>query len=454
MNCSAFDIYVAQLPLGLGDGSTSNNAEGFSSFNATILAPGDTLHIEGRLTNDLLLSTSGSVDNPITIYFEPGASLSRTNGRLIYIGGLSNIMVDGGVNGIIENTATGTGMAYSNAATLVDASGAANVAFKNLLFRNQYVHTTTNDVNANIAAAGGVYANGLGGSNYFISCTFSNIGWCLNILASPTSMIVSNCSFYCYDHGVVPGGTNIAIVNSHFDTTANWDTTANAYHHDPIHYFGTTNVSSFIISGNIFTGNLGKNNTAMIYLETAPPNTLIYNNLFLQYPSNYLNDGMVVDSGNNTRILNNTFAGASGTYNSGGLVIGGHGSVVANNLFTSLDNFVYQPNGSVSYSNNIYANQAAGGNAGWATNGMSFSTFAGWTNAMKEANSIYTNASLINLAGILRPTSPAIGAGANLSGVFKTDYAGNARPSTGPWDAGAYQTNTAMVFPPSNLHVR
>ena len=38
----------------------------------------------------------------------------------------------------------------------------------------------------------------------------------------------------------------------------------------------------------------------------------------------------------------------------------------------------------------------------------------------------------------LLPSSPAIGTGINLSSVFTTDAAGRPRPSTGPWDMGAY----------------
>jgi hypothetical protein len=38
----------------------------------------------------------------------------------------------------------------------------------------------------------------------------------------------------------------------------------------------------------------------------------------------------------------------------------------------------------------------------------------------------------------LLPGSPAIGKGVNLSALFKTDAAGQPRPSTGPWDIGAF----------------
>jgi hypothetical protein len=51
-------------------------------------------------------------------------------------------------------------------------------------------------------------------------------------------------------------------------------------------------------------------------------------------------------------------------------------------------------------------------------------------------NSSYTKAIVVNADGTLPSGSPAIGAGANLSGIFTTDYAGN--PRIGPWTIGAY----------------
>jgi hypothetical protein len=43
--------------------------------------------------------------------------------------------------------------------------------------------------------------------------------------------------------------------------------------------------------------------------------------------------------------------------------------------------------------------------------------------------------------------SPALGTGINLSSVFTTDAAGNPRPSTGPWDMGAYVEGSNQAKP-------
>jgi hypothetical protein len=229
---------------------------------------------------------------------------------------------------------------------------------------------------------------------------------------------------------VVPNnGVNISILNCRFDTTANWDTTANAYHHDGIHYFGSTGVpQSFIIAGNIFTGDWGANNTAHIFNEQAAGNIKIYNNLFIVYPGRYLNDGCLLSGGTNELIANNTFVGA-GTANSTAITTASYTNTIVNNLFTGFNCYVGNLAGTaLTMSNNLYANQAPGG-IGW-------SSFAAWIKSVGEVNSSYSKAIVVNADGTLPLGSPAIGAGANLSSIFNTDYAGN--PRIGPWTIGAY----------------
>lgn len=48
----------------------------------------------------------------------------------------------------------------------------------------------------------------------------------------------------------------------------------------------------------------------------------------------------------------------------------------------------------------------------------------------------------------LRQESPAIGAGKNLSEFFNGDFSENVRPSSGPWDIGAYQYGASPPPPP------
>ena len=321
-------------------------------------------------------------------------------------------------------------------------SGSSNVTVKNIRFLNHYIHTDPNDLSA-AGNFGAVYANGIGGTNIFENLVFSNACWCLTLLGQNTPfLLVSNCAFYNYDHGIVPNGfVDCIIENCWFDTTANWDTYANNYHHDPIHRFSWWTVNSFIIRNNVFTGNMGGNNTAMIYTEFGPAGGVqIYNNLFIQYPGNYLANGMVcLTAGLVSSVYNNTFIG-SGVYNSTGLGTDTN-CVIANNIFTGLDVFINWQPGVRFASNNIYANEAPGGNL-WGP-------FSGWTNYYNESGSIFTSASsgVVNADGTIPSGSPAIGAGANLSSILTTDYAGNPRPAVGAWAVGAYQGGAVQQSP-------
>jgi hypothetical protein len=445
LNCAGSTVYLSDAGSGDGSGSGPADCKSTSIWNSSqgYLAPGDFLTMVG--TNALIIGvwSSGTAASPITVNFYPGAKFSAPNGEFIRIVDESYVVVDGGPGGsIMENTGSGTGLAYGYGQNLIDISGSSYITVKNIQFLNQYVHTSPSDLGQ--AGGGGViYANWLGGTNYFQNLTFSNACWCLTILAtSCPSITVSNCSFYRFDHGVVPNnGVNISILNCRFDTTANWDTTANGYHHDGIHYFGGTSTpQSFIIAGNIFKGDWGANNTAFIFNETAPENVKLYNNVLIQYPGNTLNDGMVVSGGTNQLILNNTFVG-SGTYNATAITATAYNTVIANNLFNNFNVYVGIVAGSViALSNNVYANQAPGGD-GW-------SSFASWTNNVGEVNSSYTAASsgVVNGDGTIPNGSPAINGGANLSSVFTTDYAGNARPATGAWMIGAYQVVSMTPF--------
>jgi hypothetical protein len=125
--------------------------------------------------------------------------------------------------------------------------------------------------------------------------------------------------------------------------------------------------------------------------------------------------------------------------------------------------------------NNVYAN--AGSNAfvwcpptGGSCDFLGTGSFSGWEAATGEANSTYASSAGLNSNGLLASGSAAIGAGANLYsvcsgnpnpglGALCYDAAGNARPTTGAWDAGAYNSTTttlsssssAPLAPPTNV---
>lgn len=434
----ATDFYIAQSNTGSGDGLSSGNAKASSSIGSLAVIAGDVIHTVGTIKL-VTFPFSGTPASPVTLFGDSGSKLSATNGTVLSMNSISNLIL---ANLLLENTATGSGLAWSNAARLVDATSAINCTVSNCVFQNEYVHTDPLDHNPDIANGGGFYSNGLMGTNYILSCSFSNVGWCISCLSPCAFLMVTNCSFINFDHGVVPHSSNWMVLNCKFGSTSNWDTTANSYHHDGIHYFDTGN-SSIIgkIDGNIFSGDWGGHATAHIYLETSPSNVLANNNLFIVYSGNLLNNGCVVAKGNRGRWINNTFVG-----NGGGTAIfnGGTNCSVMNNIFNSFTTFIDQQNGTigatVTYSNNIYANQSEGGNAPWICDPTSYNTFSDWTTASGDGNSVSTISLVINGSGIPSSAGVAINAGLNFSSLFSTDFAGSPRPSSGAWTDGAYQS--------------
>src|SRR5258705_12880799 len=107
---------------------------------------------QGRPGQQLLVAHgSGTASAPITIKFMTGAILSApywSGLGAIYIQGRSHIIVDGGTNGIIENTANGTGRAYQQNSVAIYALWCNNCTVQNLTIQNLYDRTSASDVAA------------------------------------------------------------------------------------------------------------------------------------------------------------------------------------------------------------------------------------------------------------------------------------------------------------------
>src|SRR5947209_5128426 len=105
---------------------------------------------QGRAGQQLLVAHGdGTATAPITIKFTTGAILSApywSGSGAIYIAGRNHITVDGGTNGIIENTANGTGRAYRQNSVAVYALWCTNCTVQNLTIQNLYVRTSASDM--------------------------------------------------------------------------------------------------------------------------------------------------------------------------------------------------------------------------------------------------------------------------------------------------------------------
>jgi len=464
----AKDIYVAQTASGSGDGGSVANASPVTWLNASSswgsgsgqVNAGDTVHLCGAINSTVLVQGSGTAGHLLTLLFEPNAKLSQPAGTLLQCNGQSYLVIDGGANGVLENTDNGSALANHVAVSGIYAPMCSNLEVKNLTVQDLYVHTSPADSAVDFGAVGGVYLNGFGGNVSVHDCKFQDVCWVLNMssgITGASGLSIYNNTFTNYDHaiaglgGALANPANINIYNNQFGSTSNWDTTGNVYHHDGIHIFfppGTT-LSGMNIYGNLFNGNWGVNNTAHLFIEgdysrvnpSSVSNVAIWNNVFSQSGGNLLNNGFLAGTGSNWRIQNNTFLGA-GVRNSGAIFLTVTGLALANNVFTGVTTYVTAASGTTfsagGTSYNLYAEATPGGNAPWSLSGTGYNSLGAWQLATgQEAQSLVAGHAYLNTDGTLQATSPAVGAGVNLFAYFTTDKTGVSRST--PWDMGAYK---------------
>jgi chitodextrinase len=225
-------------------------------------------------------------------------------------------------------------------------------------------------------------------------------------------------------------------------------------------------------------------NTADIFILDGVNNSYIYNNLMFE--SGGLNGYITIGGGHNNIIANNTIIGSgsgsgiqTGPYGQTGQI--SQGLQIINNLMYEIgtpisinchDNFSTQiaciqgiktllANSENNLVYNSSNNQGEGMYFGEGWHLDQWRLYTGYDLNTTIANPLFVNPSINNFR--LQSGSPARAAvgtgGTNLSQYFNTDIAGTQRPSTGPWDIGAYQFNSTPVTDttapsiPANLSV-
>jgi hypothetical protein len=494
---SAKDIYIGQNSSGAANGSDCNDAYAYAFFNnsanwgsgATQIGPGTNVHLCGTFTGAvgqtlLIAPGSGASGNPVTIVFEPGAVLTSpqwpATGAIV-INGQSWITIDGGANGTIQNTLNGTSggpctagpcSIQSDSRFVYITGSSSNILVKNLIASNAYVHSSATD-NCCGGTAAVYFLNQNNVTVDHVTCHDSRAcidGW-------GNSITVSNNTFYncadCWNYGTNAPTASVIVYGNHIYDPANWDTTSHAFHLDGIHFYpnsGTANLSGLVVYNNLFeAGGLG--NTAHLSLEGGFSSPAIFNNVFNNNPAYHMPAlEMWTDGGiyaiTNPIIVNNTFMGGDETF--GGNVdvfindTGITGITLENNVVTGGNTLVSVNPGSsfIAINHNVYENIFADGGANqvFGYNGASYSTLTSWRAALPAATgqdsaSLFDTISQIALAsgGQLNHGSSAIGEGINLTSLgitaLDTDRTGAPRPTTGPWDAGAFASSGATSLP-------
>ena len=246
------------------------------------IGPGTTVHLCNVISTEMTVGGSGASGSPITILFEAGAKLSfpycsnRDANGCINLSNAGFIILDGGMNGVIENTDNGSALDNQKDSVGVLANGTHDSEIRNLAINNLYIHSSPADV-TDLSRAGGIYMAG-GINNLSIhNNTIHDCYWCLNYQFSSSS---SGVSIYSNEipnaeHGIAFGGFPAAgrypvpRSSNYIQDYANWDVTSGGFHHDGIHFY--TNSGSIINGADIynhtFGGDPGVSLTSHVYIE-------------------------------------------------------------------------------------------------------------------------------------------------------------------------------------------
>ncbi|HSY33635.1 MAG TPA: hypothetical protein VLA42_16760 [Verrucomicrobiae bacterium] len=493
----ASNVYITQD--GGGNGVCSSNVHNPAWFNssanwgtsASQIGPGTIVHLCGTFNapaganSYLRFQGSGTSGNPITLLFENGAIVqapyfSANNGG-IDVNGQQWIVVDGGTNGILQNTAEGTGLTYQQDTALIKGMG-NNFTVKNLSMLNVYVHQIGDDGGGGpqgwAFAVWGQSSNlTIGPNNTFTQC---NVCAFYAFQGGEQNLVITGNNFSLSNQAIElgPGNsgtkvmTNIQVDHNTYVASRNWDNAANYYHHNFFHPFtctaGSSIVGNLLIFDNTVTGDVGQHSTSMIFLENNNGGSggtmgswYIFNNTFNKTNTDAPgSSGIVAVMSANGFFLNNTVvdAGGSGNYawpsfNAYG---GATGWTVQNNIFYGgAYQIDIQAPATVNANKNVYYGGIGG--SPWVYHSTFTGSFSTWQAACSCDSGSSISNPLLNSDMTISAGSAASTLGANLSSMNITalnfDKVGTARPS-GSWSSGAIQLGSASAQipkPPTGL---
>jgi len=484
LSAYAEDIYVSQS--GAGSGLSCADSRSISWLNTAAnwgggsgeVDPGDTVHLCGDITSQIVIQTSGTSGNVITVYFEPGAKMTSpawpgpstsTSAGAIVVSKKNYITIDGGSNGVIENTDNGTGLGNQVDSVGVNGNGNSFFVVKNLTISNIYVRTTgTEQVSAGNAISNTNKSGGAFSNVRFTGNTIHDVGIGIRNDYDPSGasdIEIDHNTIYSVNWGANVGsrntGSTCTRVQFHDNTVygfSNWDDTSasNTFHHNA--FFGwASHTSATLTEVDVYSNTIGPgfglHSTSGVFFQYFVDAIRIYNNVFIaaldDYPSNglvFLDPYSSVPSSHG--VYNNTFIGeGSGTAVGVSLLVDNTQTVTLhckNNLISGVATAIA-----------IFSNTGFSGdidyNLGYnlfvdrpysysASSSSSAKTFAQWQGLGFDVHGLSADPVLTG-SYMLTAGSPAIGAGANLSSLgitaLNSDKNGVLRGSS--WDLGALE---------------
>jgi hypothetical protein len=508
---SGNNIYLAQAAAGAANGADCADALAASWFNnasnwgtgSSQIGPGTTVHLCGTISgaagaSGLTVQGSGSADNPITILFESGSTMSAPywgggSGSCnlgdmctgaITVPGYNYITIDGGNSGIIQNSANGTGLANEHSSVGIFLQG-SNLTVRNLTVQNIFMNqgSSSNATDANGVDTADIRIDS-GSSNIQISnSTLNNAR--AGIWADTSG---SNVNFYgntIVDHAwhiSLNGSGSPNVYSNQISNWTNWQYPTNSYHTDGIIVYGDSSVLNASIYDNYIYGDLGAGSpTGFIFCtygvqgNGSGSSCTIYNNLLVGTGYSTTHDQAIYfHSGDGTNTL-----GPHSIYNN--TIVGFMYQIYAETdamINYTIENNVLVGNGTQWYldgnnsplnnlkcDHNIYYGGRGYGPFSWGA--VSNGQFSQWQQAGQDPNGSIANPNLDSTYH-LASGSPAISVGANLSstdisslmvgqasvvGVNSTANGVPRSSSATNWPAGAYGygSSASPPGPPAGL---
>lgn len=461
------NLYVTQTGSGTHSGATPSNAWSVAEFNtasnwagtptAGKVSPGDTVTLVGTITTPPVMQGSGTSANPITIKFAPVTKLSvpycSSSGQL-QVTNQSHFIIDGAGVGIIESTANGTALANQQAAIGLKITGCTNVTVKNLIVRAIYVRTA--DSSDSFTGAYGISIEN--SSNCTVTnCNVSDAEVGVYVYASSGTVdgiTISKNSISQVAKGIfvrlAADGTTLStvilsgnLINSLFYWDGMWDGNWHDLYGILIEgrELTTDPITQVLIRENRVGGDVGAHCNALIMLRYAVIAPRLHNNFLSVSPDNPIN-GMVVIQGvgglatSSAALLNNTFVGLPSPAVPAVRTVAASGLTFRNNILKNCAQAIVEtdPFSATAFAgNNLYYNLGSPGFFAFGDN----LTLSQWQASGFDVDAL-TEDPLIDANGIIQNrTSPAVGAGVNLSTSFQADLQGKTRPLSYPWDLGA-----------------
>ena len=313
----ANDVYIAQAASGSANGSSCASPYTYTYFNSsgnwtsgtpsgTQIGPGTTVHICGTITSPQSTSTPifqfqgpGTSGNVITLKWETGAIVQSPAFYEAVEDYQNYTVVDGGSNGIIQNTDNGVGKTYDQGSESVNIAG-SNITIQNLNIENICVRSAGNNGDTQTCASGSFGSTGITCDPSFalqIGC--KNILITRNTLSKPgdtgmeydpingdSNITISYNTITGVNFGIaaISTGSNfttsgLSIIGNDISCTVGaaciWDDPAGSWHHDGIILFPgasgsvTQTMNGVVIANNYMHDMQSSTNSSVC--GSAPP---------------------------------------------------------------------------------------------------------------------------------------------------------------------------------------